>query len=435
MGLIEWEVQRSMPFNFRLRGNHRVDSMVKSVAQHLDFGRKNHQQKFNYLNCLLANLRVSWETKKYIGISMDSNYYSKIPERYRTGIESYRTVRNVIDGMVNAGFIEFEKGYKNLNTGKGHISKIKPTDSFGLSLPAIGLDTFEEMRPQEVIILRDENKNDRDYVESDSIKEMRIDLNVYNELRSKSKINIKNIPYKVLSINLNEIKLYSKTRLQLIDKNEPIVIELKPTFLVRIFNNNSFRFGGRFYRGVESGLPEQVREYICINEHETIELDYSGLHLRMAYNMGGLKLNGDPYKISTNQPVHMRSFYKKISLIMINAENETNAYKGIVNEYRGTEYQKFIPNLKHKTLKQYCDAFKEAHKAISNRFYTGLGIFLQNIDSAISNRILMHFARKDILVLCIHDSYIIDSRYKDELKEVMEREYLTEFPDLPPIID
>jgi len=435
MALITWEVQRYFPFNWRLKGtSHRIEASANALSKYVDFGTRKQAEKLEYLRCLLINLKISWETKKYIAISLDRNHYST-PSRYRRPFQTYRIVAAIINELYKAKQINLIKGYKDPQTGRGVSTKIKPTDILGKLLSSlIDYSMFEEMRPQELIVLRDEDGNMIDYRETPRIRDMRKDLIAYNDLRAKSKISLK-IPYDIMSDNSSEIQLFANTKLSRISRTEQLVdIDLKKTYLVRIFNNSRFIFGGRFYWGAESVLPEQVRQYIQINDQETCELDYSGLHLRMAYNQINLSLIGDPYVINNNQPAYMRQFYKTVSLIMINASDKTNALRGIVNEYRGTDYRRFVPNLKHTTLETYCNAFMDAHQPIKRQFFSGLGIKLQFIDSQISNRILKHFAAKGILALCIHDSYIIDKRYKDDMKAIMEEEYLAEFPGLPPII-
>ncbi len=65
----------------------------------------------------------------------------------------------------------------------------------------------------------------------------------------------------------------------------------------------------------------------------------------------------------------------------------------------------------------------DTHKTISSYFNSGRGVELQNLDSCIAEAVLMHFTKQDIPCLCIHDSFIVEDRYKDELGDVMKEEY------------
>lgn len=48
-----------------------------------------------------------------------------------------------------------------------------------------------------------------------------------------------------------------------------------------------------------------------------------------------------------------------------------------------------------------------------------MGIRLMYTDSLIAKRVLRHFTRQVIPVLCIHDSFIITGRWAEELIRVM----------------
>ncbi len=54
-------------------------------------------------------------------------------------------------------------------------------------------------------------------------------------------------------------------------------------------------------------------------------------------------------------------------------------------------------------------------------FLSGVGIDLQYIDSQITEKIIEHFMPRNIVVLPIHDSYIIMMDHVDELRDVMNR--------------
>src|SRR5262249_50698021 len=52
-------------------------------------------------------------------------------------------------------------------------------------------------------------------------------------------------------------------------------------------------------------------------------------------------------------------------------------------------------------------------------FYTGYGVHLQYLDSQVAEKVMLHFAKRGIPVLPIHDSFIVHHGYKNELMEVM----------------
>ena len=65
----------------------------------------------------------------------------------------------------------------------------------------------------------------------------------------------------------------------------------------------------------------------------------------------------------------------------------------------------------------------DTHKTITKFFNKGRGLELQYLDSCIAEAVLMHFTKQGIACLCVHDSFIVEDRYKDELGDVMKEEY------------
>ena len=98
-----------------------------------------------------------------------------------------------------------------------------------------------------------------------------------------------------------------------------LVFEIKVKDMHRVFNRGSKDFdkGGRFYGAYYQGMPSKFRKNIYIDGKKTVELDYSGLHIRMLYHQLGLEFNEDPYAIGDGS---QRNEYKLVSLISINAQ-------------------------------------------------------------------------------------------------------------------
>ena len=65
--------------------------------------------------------------------------------------------------------------------------------------------------------------------------------------------------------------------------------------LYRVFNNNDFGQGGRFYGGWWQNIKSDYRKFITINWYPIKEVDYSGMQVAMLYAMEGDLLDGDPY--------------------------------------------------------------------------------------------------------------------------------------------
>ena len=72
-------------------------------------------------------------------------------------------------------------------------------------------------------------------------------------------------------------------------------------FVRRIFNNNSFSDGGRFYGGWWQRIDRKFRKEIRLNNSPTVEIDYSALHIILAYSEAGIDYwqttSKDPYDL------------------------------------------------------------------------------------------------------------------------------------------
>ena len=69
------------------------------------------------------------------------------------------------------------------------------------------------------------------------------------------------------------------------------------------------------------------------------------------------------------------------------------------------------------------DAMEKEHQAIVHHFYLGAGIFLQNFDADIAVKIVLKMRAKRILALPVHDSFIVDARFEQKLRQTMDEVY------------
>ena len=65
--------------------------------------------------------------------------------------------------------------------------------------------------------------------------------------------------------------------------------------------------------------------------------------------------------------------------------------------------------------------FIDKHPQFKGVLNTGQALRLMNIDSQIANMVLNHFTNKNIPVLCIHDSFIIQYDKEPELRRILDR--------------
>ena len=182
--------------------------------------------------------------------------------------------------------------------------------------------------------------------------------------------------------------------------------------IASIYCRGDYNCGGRLYTGVNGhqALSKVDRANITINEHATTELDFSALHPSMIYADNGIQLEADPYSFC-----ELRDVAKKALLIAINAKNKEEAV-GALNEYIRNHNYSINANDVYSNMEKH-------HAEIKDYFYSDYGVKLQKRDGKMMMEILNNMLSLRIIALPVHDSIIIDSRYADKAKAVMDRIY------------
>jgi hypothetical protein len=92
----------------------------------------------------------------------------------------------------------------------------------------------------------------------------------------------------------------------------------------------------------------------------------------------------------------------------------------IRNEFRKKRIKYDLTN---ESIGKLLTRFKETHQPIADFINTGKGRELQNMDSHITEIILVDLMNKNIPVLPVHDSYIVEKAYQGILAEKMVEAY------------
>jgi hypothetical protein len=102
----------------------------------------------------------------------------------------------------------------------------------------------------------------------------------------------------------------------------------------------------------------------------------------------------------------------------INADSDKKAYQAFRNSDRKDKLGQSLTDIQLATL---LDAFINKHPQFDGVLNTGQALRLMNIDSQIANLVIDHFTQKDIPVLCIHDSFIIQYDKEPELLRILDQ--------------
>ena len=200
---------------------------------------------------------------------------------------------------------------------------------------------------------------------------------------------------------------------------ERVVLESNHQLLHRVFNNETFRRGGRFYGAYHLEMPKELRKHILLNGAPSVELDFSALHIRMLYHREGIDYREDPYRVVCETDDE-RKVFKLVQLIAINAESEKEAVHAIRDQLRRNGVYE---GLSDQEILERLGRFKEGHPAIAKYLNAGIGLRLQNMDGRITDRVLTVMTKEGIPCLPVHDSYIVPLCYRDFLEEAMSEAY------------
>jgi hypothetical protein len=194
----------------------------------------------------------------------------------------------------------------------------------------------------------------------------------------------------------------------------------------RVFNNEDLSTGGRFYGHEFQSLNKNLRRKILINGEAVTELDYKALHISLLYNLCNIKTpSGDLYDLFDKNQL-LRRAVKKMFNIVINAKSRISALCAFRNKVLlstkseiALEMQKYCI-----TPEMLLNRIIEKHAVLSKFLHSGKGIELQYLDSCIATDILNYFTDKEIPCLPVHDSFIVQCKHGEELKNVMHEMYL-----------
>ncbi|RMC32439.1 hypothetical protein C9E81_18840 [Paracoccus alkanivorans] len=272
-------------------------------------------------------------------------------------------------------------------------------------------DCFHVHPDSETIRLKDESRRLTDYRETAETRRMRENLSVINSVLDTADISTAGPLCRGRDF-----------------EGEPL---LGQRYLYRVFNNNSFGQGGRFYGGWWQCVRKHIRPLILINGLPTIEADYRGLHPAILFAERGLEIPDDPYspvpvpasaaKGSAAVKKTWRAAVKETFNAMLNATGSTVAPEDFDTEPHGMTKARFRQHV------------RDAFPMLTGEFGSGVGMRLQRADSDLMEAVMMHFADQGIPVLPVHDSAIIQREHTDELVAVMAGEFRKRYGQTPPI--
>lgn len=407
--------------------NSIVESLYSDLSTDPNFD-KNQKLRKKHIKVLILDLYVKWsqDPTKYISVYLRKAYYTELEGRYNK-IHISKLNIDVIKALHSKEYIELVPGHYGREAGfKSHITRIR--SAFKLIRlfqdASIPLEVIERLPRTEPLILRDYKESDSGDVIDCSYSDLddpriipwRENLVAYNNLLRRTYIDIPSAPKQGIACKQS---IRSKLKGH---KPKRISINQYDKFIRRVFNYGSWDLGGRFYGGWWQRVNEQWRSQIRIWNYPVTEIDYKGLHINLLYRKLGTNYSEDPYLLDEYEhSEQMRQLLKQVLLCSINAEDKTKAIQAVNKEINFNSDEFSWVREKQINIEQLINAFASKHPTIANSFFfKGVGIELQNLDSMIAEKIINHFTPLEIPVLCVHDSFVIQSDKAEDLKSQME---------------
>jgi hypothetical protein len=400
--------------------------------------RKPKRTAKDCLRILLLDLYVKWlkDPSVSIGFSKTKSSY-KVGSRYN-GLFIPDKIIEVEGLLVADGYLEeLPAFYDKTGQGRSYSTRIRHTQKlrqiFGkLTIDLHDIDTHTN---QECVILHDkyvEDPNDDtvikiDYKDEDLspdalalVVRLREQLQTYNKLLKRTFIDIPSYDGNTFTRTFKSGKYAGRKQ----------TISLGPDnkFVRRVFNGGlagNWKLGGRFYGGWWQHIDKGERKQIYINDKPTLEVDFKAFHPNLLSNEQGVTLSDDPYDLgdillpdTLKSLQTQREYVKLLVLMAINADSDKLAFQALRNNDRK---DKLGQSLTDKQLGLLLNKFIEKHPHLKGVLNTGQALRLMWIDSQIANLVLDHFTQKDIPVLCIHDSFIIQYDKEPELRDILDQ--------------
>lgn len=374
------------------------------------FDRKpNPQRQANFINCmrviLLNLMRVrTVDATLTVGIPSGKERLNK-EKRYRPAFMTVHYHLKALELLQERGLVRLVKaGHQQEDYAE--TARYALTEAGCDSFLVSGLTTkdFTIAKRDEVVLLKDKEKRLTGYIDKPETRTMRANLRRLNDLLDRTDIAT------------------TRPANPLTDFDDDYCGQ--KTDLYRVFNNGSFEEGGRFYGGWWQHAKKHLRRRITIDGQPTVEADFKGLHPAMLFAKQGLPIPPDPYAlvpgIADNDT--LRDHAKTTFLALLNADK------------RGTSEPKDFDAAKHgMTAKAFRQSVRDAFPMLPGIFGTGIGVRLQRADSDLAERIMLHFADRDVPVLPVHDSFIIAARHRDELVRVMQAVFHDAYGQTPTV--
>lgn len=263
-----------------------------------------------------------------------------------------------------------------------------------------------------------------------------VDINSESVLEvrdSKGRIVAKRLPERQKEL----VRLLTKFNYKLIGSELKIEDNKYSVQVKKIYNNSSFSEGGRIYMsgvGLNDMINKDKRVNLEINGEPTVECDYGQLWPRIAADLIGVTLDRDfdvyGISISGYKPEVIRNLAKVGLMCLFNCKNEEAATFALIREMNQPWLKECIAEAKKEGLwpdfpiaKRVIDALLERNEYVQTYFFSDSAMDLMAIESTMMDYIIEKVLSDEQIMIPIHDSVIVQEKYKDKAVQIMQRAY------------
>jgi len=364
------------------------------------------------LKILILDLYVAWleDSELSIGVSMNPNAYDT-RSRYNT-LNISKKIIQVIDRLVEAGYLVIAKGsYSGAGVGGNRTSRVRASDRLRAMFQGskVMRDDITRIRTQECLVLRAAKDRLIDYEDTDETTRQREELRDYNEVLTNHFIDVGRLEEPKVETGQE----YGRDVVQRIGHHHH--------FIRRVYSRGDWGCNGRFYGGWWQQIGSYYRKDILIDDTPTVEVDFKGLHVQILAAEQGVDLPKDPYQLPHGTvlgtpPELQRQLVKKLVLTALNATDRVSAYRSFRSEWQTGHMGKTITN---ERLDALTERLLEQYPFLRDLVFADQGIRLMNVDSQIAERVHRYFTQQGVVVLSVHDSFIVEYTRVGELRAVM----------------
>lgn len=202
----------------------------------------------------------------------------------------------------------------------------------------------------------------------------------------------------------------------------------------KVFNINFGRGGRSFMEGSNTiqSVSKEKRSGVLVNGMACSCFDYHGFELALLYTMNQEVFEGDDfYRITLDgyDSDLLKKICKGFTLRMINCESETAA-AAACREYIAKDFnveflynQRMIPDPRI-DVQLIMKAIEAKHHIVVDSFYNGVGGELQYAGSLINDYLLDYFMQRGVLVIQVHDAFIVTKEHEADLQVCMKRAFV-----------